>query len=101
MAKKAVAKKKEVSKKYEVKSSEQCFVLIDGSSLKSLWEVEDALEHMSDDVFYYHVNDQRNDFSNWVRGVFEEAGLADEMMNSKSKDRFEICLLKFLLKSKK
>jgi len=48
------------------------FRLIDGSEIKSLRDLADSLANMSDDAFYYHVDENKNDFGNWVRDVFEQ-----------------------------
>jgi hypothetical protein len=73
------------------------FKLIDGSEIKNLLELADALDRMTDDVFYYHVNEQRNDFSNWVRDVFNEKDLAESIEKLNNKLETEISVLKFLV----
>ena len=60
-------------------AAELCFYVVDGSVLKSLDDLHDAVKRWSDDVFYYHVNDQKNDLGNWVRDVFGMQGLADRL----------------------
>ena len=35
-----------------------------------------AWERMPDEIFYYHANDQKNDFSNWIRDIISEHELA-------------------------
>ena|SRR3989338_1575467 len=74
------------------------FKLIDGSKIKNLLELADALHSMSDDSFYYHVNEQRNDFSSWIRDVFKENDLADNIAKLNSRLEAEICILRFLVK---
>jgi hypothetical protein len=73
------------------------FKLIDGSEIKNLMELADALHNMSDDVFYYHVNEQRNDFSNWIKDVFKHEKLANEILKS-NKPETESIVLRFLVK---
>jgi len=36
----------------------------------------ESLEDMDQDLFSFHVNEQNNDFSNWIRDVFGEKELA-------------------------
>ena len=74
------------------------FKLIDGSETKNLQELAEAFHYMSDDVFYYHVNDQKNDFSNWVRDVFKQEKLADIVLKSNSRLEAETNILRFLVK---
>jgi predicted transcriptional regulator len=99
MAKKSV-KKRTQAKKSTKKSikPEYYFLMIDGSTLKSLHELADALHHMSDDVFYYHVTSERNDFSSWVRDVFSEKNLAEELALVRNKLESQVAVLRHLLK---
>ena len=57
---------------------ERAFVLEEGRKLKSVFELVDALETMSEEVFRHHVSPERNDFANWLEGVFDEKVLAAE-----------------------
>lgn len=73
---------------------ENYFVLNSGGVLKDIKELALALDHISDDDFRHHVNDMRNDFSNWVRDIFQDAELADELMKTKDKKDTQIIILK-------
>ena len=77
------------------------FKVIDGSEIKNLLELADSLEKMSDDAFYFHVNSQRNDFSNWIRDVFHEDGLADSVAKKGGRLEASICILKFIIEKLK
>jgi hypothetical protein len=61
------------------------FVLCDGRSVKDIAELAKILETLSDDVFYYHVTTEKNDFANWLNDVFKEEQLASDIRSSKSK----------------
>ena len=74
------------------------FYLSDGRKLKNLFDLIEALENMSDDVFRHHVNEYKNDFSNWIRDVFQENDLADEVSRVESRIDTEVKLLKHLVK---
>jgi hypothetical protein len=63
------------------------FYLQDGRKLKSVYELVDALESMSDDLFSQHVSEMHNDFSNWIKDVFKEPNVAKEI--EKVHDRIE------------
>jgi len=93
--KKAAPKAKNVTKiEVTIKRSilgeapeEYHFVLGDGKKLKNVFELVDSLAGMEEDIFKEHVNEMKNDFSNWIRDVFDEDKLADEI--SRIEDRFE------------
>ena len=42
------------------------FKLVDGKMLKSVPELLEALKNMDDWVYQHHVNQERNDFVNWI-----------------------------------
>jgi len=79
-------------------SPEFYFIAIDGSSLKSIRDFADALKHMSDDTFYYHVTDLKNDFASWVKDVFKDAELAEKLVLARTREKHEIALLRHMLK---
>jgi len=55
------------------------FVLHDGRIIRSLPELLTILKTISDDTFYYHVNNQKNDFKNWIRDEFNDKQLTKEI----------------------
>jgi len=61
------------------------FTLIDGQVIKNLSELANFLRIMPDEVFGYHVNFQKNDFSDWIRDVIKEDKLANDIAKSESK----------------
>lgn len=64
-------------KNFEKKVSEdKVFYLANGQTISSLKELYTSVQQMPADVFFHHVNSDRNDFSNWVRDVMEEKALA-------------------------
>ena len=78
---------------------DKCFYICNGQVLKNLLELTDALEIMPNDVFIYHVNEQKNDFANWIKDVLMEPLLADELCSIKEKDKTQIAVLRFILKN--
>lgn len=103
--KKTDKKKKKSAKKssglHRVKkkiSEDKRFVLSNGQVIGSLKELALELDKMGDNVFYYHVNDERNDFSNWLKDVLKEMELAEHLMNAKEKHDFQMKLLKHIVK---
>jgi hypothetical protein len=65
---------------------EKYFYASDGSVIKSLQELPDALRAMSPDTFSRHVNAEKNDFYNWTKEVFNLPRLARKIKTSKSKE---------------
>lgn len=65
--------------------AENAFWVQDGRVLKNLDELHMALSEMSDETFQHHVNDEKNDFHNWVRDIVNDQMLAKEL--AKVKDR--------------
>ena len=68
------------------------FVLSNGNKLKDLKELTQSLERMPDEIFRHHVNPIKNDFSSWVKDVFNENSLADDLKNLHSKVETELAL---------
>jgi hypothetical protein len=65
---------------------EKFFYVADGSLIKNLQELPDALRNMSPDTFSHHVNEQKNDFHCWVKDVFQHQTLARKIKTAKNKD---------------
>lgn len=75
---------------------EKYFVLCDGKTIKDYKELAALLSTIGDDIFYYHVTPERNDFANWVRDVFDEQELADSIRSSKSRHEMMAVLYKHM-----
>jgi hypothetical protein len=60
---------------------EKRFWCHDGRFLKNLEELGAALEQMTEETFSYHSNENKTDFSNWVRDVLGEEKLAKDLLN--------------------
>ena len=75
---------------------EDYFYLKDQTAVRSLTELLNFLKTMSDDVFSHHVNFQKNDFANWIGDVFHDYELANDILNSHSKEEMIICIQKRL-----
>lgn len=66
--------------KYEKNvSPETVFYVSNGKILNNIKELYHEINQMPDDVFFHHVNADKNDFSNWVREVMGEKALAAKM----------------------
>jgi len=62
------------------------FHFCNGLYVKNLHELLLAFETITDDVYGYHANEQKNDFSSWIKDVFEDEELAS---NLRIKDKEE------------
>jgi len=68
-----------------------------GKAIKNLKEFAFRLEKLSDEEFNHHVNDERNDFSNWIRDVMGDKRLADKIANTRDRREMQIAILKRLV----
>lgn len=66
--------------------AEKYFYAADGSVIRHLGELPDALRNMTPDTFATHVNNERNDFYNWINDVFEHSTLARKIKNIKRQE---------------
>ncbi len=62
------------------------FYAIDGTVIRSLGELPDALRNMSPEAFSHHVNDDKNDFHAWVNDVFAHSSLARKLKRARRKE---------------
>ncbi|MBN1792460.1 hypothetical protein JW826_02140 [Candidatus Woesearchaeota archaeon] len=65
---------------------EKYFYAKDGTVIKHLGELPDALRAMSPEVFSHHVNSEKNDFHSWVNDVFLHSKLARKIKSTKNKE---------------
>ena len=63
---------------------EYVFWCCDGRILKNLKELGDALSVMGNEIFSYHANEHKNDFSAWVREVIGDKTLSKKLQNADS-----------------
>jgi len=78
---------------------EHHFVLQDGRTVKTVYQLVDELETMSEEMFRHHVNDFKNDFANWIEHVFDEKHLADEMRYIEDRLDTQRAILKELVRT--
>ena len=65
---------------------EQAFVLRNGRVLKNLHELANALLSMDNETFAHHVTREKNDFANWISGVFRDEKLAKQISRIRNRD---------------
>jgi len=64
---------------------DKVFWVNDGRVLRNLQDLSSALANISEETFAYHVNNEKNDFGNWVNGIISDKKLANEIAKTKSK----------------
>lgn len=72
---------------YTVTDPEKHFFLHGGGTLTTLDELFAELQTMDRHVYDHHVNEERNDFANWVRDVMGDRFLAKNIELSKDRDQ--------------
>ncbi|MBU0472184.1 MAG: hypothetical protein KKF89_01520 [Nanoarchaeota archaeon] len=95
--------KKVSTKKKGLKKAapEVCFYMVEGTCCSDLCELSVAIDSLSDELFKHHVNDEKNDFANWIEAVMEDKELADALRQSKDKNRQVVEILKVVVKNLK
>jgi hypothetical protein len=61
------------------------FYFVHGAVARSISEMSQELGRISDDVFRYHCNAEKNDFYQWIRNIFGDVQLADKIQHLSSK----------------
>lgn len=64
----------------------QVFFLSDGAKLYSVQQLIDEIPKMRDEIFFFHVTNERNDFASWIRDVFKLEELASKVLEAKTKE---------------
>ena len=77
---------------------EHHFVVADGRKLKNIIELADALETMTEEIFRHHANEFKNDFSAWVKDVFYDHSLSEDISRAKNRLEAQIAVLRRLVK---
>lgn len=74
----------------------ECFWVMNGEILSNLLELRDALDHMTEDVFKYHVAKGRNDFADWVASVLKDRELGAALKKSRKPSTARIVIVRRL-----
>ncbi len=78
---------------------ENSFRCADGSVISSVYELENRLCTMGSEAFHHHANPTRNDFHNWIRDVFQDYELANELLSAKTPAQAAATVRKHLRKA--
>lgn len=85
MAKRAKSQVKSKETKEQPKNllakapAQQAFLCHDSKVFTDVKELAEGLAAMSDETFGYHANQEKNDFSNWLRDVIKDKKLASDL----------------------
>ena len=80
----------EIASKYTANVPEEyVFRSHDGRIFRNIRELGQALKDMSAETYAYHVNDQKDDFANWVRNIIGDERLAQNLTKSISQSQAE------------
>ncbi len=66
---------------------ENVFRCCDGRILRNMYELSQAFSNMGDEIFAYHSNTEKNDFSKWVRDVIKDEELAMGLAKSRNQSQ--------------
>jgi hypothetical protein len=61
----------------------------DGKVYSTLQELLSGLKSMKSDTFRFHVNPEKNDFSNWIYDIIGDTELAEELRKVRDKKSTE------------
>jgi hypothetical protein len=77
-------------------SFDKYFILCDGRTISGYLDLVLMLEAMDDNIFFYHVNAERNDFATWISEVFNDEKLGSNIRLCKSRSDTILLLYKVL-----
>ncbi len=73
------------------------FVLKDGNKVTNLFDLAAKMEQMNQEVYGHHVNEEKNDFSNWIKDVYEEPEIAQKVSKAQNRSQAQLEILKALM----
>ncbi len=80
-----MASKEEASKYLCDVAPEKCFWVNNGPILKNVEELASALEGINEDIYSYHANKDKNDFSKWIGEAIGDTKLANDLLSSRDR----------------
>jgi len=76
--------------------AENYFVLCNGQPVKNVKELADVLDNLEDHVFNHHVRPDHNDFTAWIKDIFQDTELAQKLADVKDKEHMQLVLYKHI-----
>ena len=72
---------------------EYVFWCHDGDVYADIYDLMEGLKRMSDETFAYHSNQEKHDFSNWIRDIMEDEELADALAAAADRTEAVSCII--------
>ncbi len=57
----------------------------DGQVFRDIDDLVNGFDMMSDETYYYHANDQKNDFSCWIIDIIRDEKLGQDLKKAKTR----------------
>jgi hypothetical protein len=73
---------------------EEEFITLLGKHIKNIYELYDLFLNINDNEFQHHVNNEKNDFRNWIYFVIKDKKLASDIKPIKNKNEMLKCIEK-------
>lgn len=81
--------------------ADKTFYLNNGSTFSTLKAFSKTLQTLDEETFNFHVNEEKNDFANWIEFALKEEKLGQEVQLLTSKEKIELVVLRNLVHSVK
>jgi len=78
-------------------SRDNFFQVSNGTIIRSMLELDEALENMSNETFQYHVNNYKNDLANWIKDTIKDDVLANKLNGIIDKTKTELIVLRRII----
>ncbi len=83
-------KLKQIKKKYTKNAPQgKEFILVSGEKIRNINELRKKLKEMNKETFNYHVNQEKNDFYNWIKDVYKYQGIARRIKRARTKKELQ------------
>lgn len=90
--------KKPMTQKFcENVSEDKKFLVANGEILSNLFDLIHLLDNIDDYTFYHHVNDEKNDFYNWIKEMYGDGEFEKIILPIRNPEKLEIALLKYIV----
>ncbi len=64
---------------------EYCFMCQDGQVFRNIKDLIEGFEKMTDEIFAYHCNENKNDFCCWILDVIGDEKLAEDLKKARNR----------------
>ncbi|MBI4438896.1 hypothetical protein HY640_03110 [Candidatus Woesearchaeota archaeon] len=76
--------------------TEYSFWLSDGRIIKNAEELANAAATMTEDVYTYHANSQKNDFADWIRDIIQDQPLSYQIRKANSPQQMQKAIYRMI-----